>query len=559
MTPTPRGHTDMEENPHSTITINDPANQLLSTHLAPVIQRISADRLASKDAVIPPTSNNRLSGIRGPRMLDRCKPTHVERADGSEPFSRGLPQLRSSPPTTFRQPEEDDSDIDDILDRYTTQRPSYPLTPLHRGGHTAARSRRHFTLSLDPSALSISEGLQRIARRQHLDLLTPVNKFSSRSRAHRKYSSVSALERSSAFSQTFQRHKRSSIIPLDEWAEAGTPLSGSSSQFYSDRLRGHPRQRGSSTPVPGRATHVQESVQPGPSMNKTSLDHMLQVQATQTASKTSLFFAKHAHMDTLPRGFAERRRSPSSNHSSTSSGFSYIEPSSSPERAIDILARIKGHRSADQEIPETEEENFGSSVSFTASDARSHTKIRRAEIENTKASAMLVLGGPSEILSLEPFDPEIQTVHGTPTAVPNQAPARSHPVLSLASIATVIDVQPIQPASKLSVTAAITIFKLPPIVPTESDPQPNVRASPHPRVPVKPNSKNGLTPVAIIKITSAWLLCSLARSIVRSIATAEPVQASRFVADLVFSMVLAVMTCVGFHTTFGGGFEGLWG
>ena len=157
-----------------------------------------------------------------------------------------------------------------------------------------------------------------------------------------------------------------------------------------------------------------------------------------------------------------------------------MEPSSSPEPAIDILARAVSRKSADQEIEETEEEDCNSKMSVAL------------------LKVTLSLAGPFEVLSSEPTSLGDQR-----ESVPMQPPVTISHDVSLAATATVVGIQPTHPETKFSVAVTKTVFEKHPLVPAEAEDQPNTAES------------SGLTPLFTVVIISARILCALLRSIVR--------------------------------------------
>ena len=131
-----------------------------------------------------PSVNSSLFGPRMPKMHNRCTLPRIERSDGSRPLSRELLELPSSSAMTIVRSEYDGSDIDDIIDRYTTRFPSSPLTPSqHRctATRSATRLYRHTSPMPQPglSFLPIPQGLLRAAARQAAGLFNLMHESSS--------------------------------------------------------------------------------------------------------------------------------------------------------------------------------------------------------------------------------------------------------------------------------------------------------------------------------------------------------------------------------------------
>ena len=503
----------------------------------------SIDDLVSP--LLPPTASSKLFGPRIPRLQNRCTLPRIKCSDGSRFFSQEPLELSSNPPVASARSEYDESDIDDIVSRYTTALPSSPPTSLqHRRAAALSytRSLRFSSPHHGSVSVPISRALQRIDTCGNIAFSTPVYGSSLSPSRLRKYSSVSSLASSpslgcsTAFgtpvSRAFLRHKRSSTTLLDGWAEAGNPLSpGASRLFRSSPLRDHWNKQIGSNPLLVTGLTAKKYMQSARSANKPSPDET----TTLHARIPSPALVTQSHLEGQSNTVAEPPQCPSSG---TSSAFSFVEPFSSPEPAIDILARAEGRKSADQEIKEIEAENFRDSLSATYPPSRheqgfapnpSHSDQEQPGVV-AKRTQSLVLVDPREIFSYVP-----KSATGGPDGVSTRTCAAGQ----CPSFATVITTAKIRPKPSMTILST-------------SEPKKLSKQASVSSMKVRASFSRGLTFVAAVTIFRAWMLCALLRSIVRSVIAAEPVHLGSVVADLVLAMVLAVSTCFVFHLSLNG-------
>lgn len=210
--------------------------------------------------------------------------------------------------------------------------------------------------SSSPLPDAVSQDLQRIAACDNTRFLTFGYELDYSPLTHGKYSSVPFMTNSlgpkrshtssTSVSRSFNRHKRSLTAPLNEWAEARSPLPRIALQrFRSCSLRDGQHKRVGLRPSASETVNDQANIWSASAANKSSSGHA-------TTLPTAGMYSRKSQ----PLDFAEPQRPPTSESSNSSSNFSFVEHSSSPEPAIGILARAECRRSADQEINKTEQE-----------------------------------------------------------------------------------------------------------------------------------------------------------------------------------------------------------
>lgn len=548
-----------------------------------------------------------LFGTRIPRLKNRCILPRIERADGSTPISRELLELPSSPPTASVRSEYSDPEIEDILSRYTTPTPSRYTTEVASSPSILAQHRRTTTSLSDglcsysspaPQAgygtLPTSRGLQRVAARQGVAIPSPILRSSFSHSTHKKYSSASPLEHpqdlrpvgvfSTPSSRSLPRHKRSSTAPLDEWVEAGSPLFDNSSHLCQNGSWQDSRDvRTSPSPIIDGVTDGRPNFQSPPSSNDSTSCHMLSRIMTPPAPSTPSTLGVQSRLVSQLETFVDVQRSASPLSSVASSEFSFVEPSSSAEPAMDILARAEGRRSADQKIREIEEANFRSSVSAPLPDNAEHASFGQQELRfdddecssvsapsdagqqesaparkdaqytevETTPTQGLTIASVQELFSHAPTHPRNKANEGG-EQVFKQTFAPGDRALSLTATTTAVDIWSAKPGAKLTVAMPKTMFEQTTVGSAETEAHRNDGRPPAGSTSNVSLPDGGLTPLAIVLILSAWILCALLRSVVRSMATAEPVQASWVIADLLIAIAAALVTCIGFHVSLGG-------
>ncbi|KAF1925163.1 uncharacterized protein M421DRAFT_8227 [Didymella exigua CBS 183.55] len=260
------------------------------------------------------------------------------------------------------------------------------------------------------------------------------------------------------------------------------------------------------------------------------------------------------------------------------SSFSFVEPFSSPEATTEVLARAKGRKSADQQIIEEEasrssrnvllsyppeqasldqqelqlDDDECPSVSAPSDTGQQEATHAQNDVQYTEAKLRaledLLVAESQKLSSGAPrhpqLTPNIREVQTTEHAIPPGKHALSHTATT-----TVLDERPMRPMVQLSITAFKTVFERHPVSLAGADAQQNEAQLSNSSTPDASLPDGGLTPLAIVVIVSAWVLCALLRSLVRSMANGESVQGGWIVEDLTVAIVSAVMTCIGFHVS----------
>ena len=404
--------------------INDAGSPL---PLSPLLEQqegnIAANNRPTDDEVVmaPLSTNSQSFGRRDLRLQNRCILPRVERADGSAPFSRELLELPFSPPTTWALPGHYEPDIDEVVSRYATPTPSQhtssaPSSPSLSAQHLqAARGleERSHDYSPFPTPLAdagtprTSRGLLRVAARQSAAHSSPFGSSGSSQSLHKKYNSVSTfghpqdMRQYSTFStppsSSHLRHKRSSTEPLNEWVEARSPSIPESIQFdQHDRAHDVGKVENWNDQADYNLTDPQSLLAsdslrlgqiPSEDSNSKSLGEpslfgdLVDVQRPSPREmipewpQPPPLSGNHDRSVSEFENFVDVQRPYSPLSSAGSSDFSFVEPSSSPEPAKDILARVERSKSGEQQNSEIKEEDPWRSMIVAAANS-DHDELR---------------------------------------------------------------------------------------------------------------------------------------------------------------------------------------
>lgn len=609
--------------------------------LEPILEQqedgIEANNHLDDDEVImaPLSTSSRLFGRRVLRLQNRCTLPRVERADGSRPSSRELIELPSSPPAASVQSGGYVPDLEEVVSRYATPTPDHntpsisssPAVLAHQRRTAMGLGDRTFGYSSPASRSNFnfvprSHALQRIAACQAAINSSPGSGPEYNQPTHRKYNSVSTLGHprgmrhfgtfSTSTTHSHLRHKRSSTEPLDEWIEAGSPISEESSQLKSGGLP-HDAELATNTPaVDMQANDDRESSRSLPPSHG-SIHHQSSSETStpQSPGESSLpdnfVDVQRPSPREMPTGllrpstpsggqspsagqiedFVDIKRPSSSLSSAASSDFSFVEPTRSPEPAKDILARAEGRKSAEQEIKDIEEEDFRSNMNGKAADsvalASSYSQERRFDADGCLP---VIVSSDSDKRTTAPMREVVQQVKSGPSPLvkdvahtgsreltvgvpphPQETPIMEEAQASVSAVYTSDEIQPVaattgppgtqpaQPAARLSIFKPTTVFEQDPVAQVETAAQQIELQQAKSTSSESSIPHGGLMPLAAVIIVSAWMLCALLRSLVRSMANVERVQADCVFADMIVSVMLVVATCVAFHVSLGGHVE----
>jgi hypothetical protein len=539
------------------------------------------NRLTDGEVVMRPLStDSRLFGGRVLRFQNRYTLPRVEWADGSTPFSRELLELPPSPLTIRAQPDHHEPNIEELVTRYASPTPSQhtpssPSSPSLSTQHWQAarglnyRTHDYFPFPApraDADLLRTSRSLLRVAARQSAAHSSPFERSGINQSFHRKNNSVSTFGQpqdtrqsgasSASLPRSRLRHKRSSTEPLDEWIEAGSLLVDNPSKLRTaGPLRASEEERSGSLLAVTEATRALRSTPSTPDHSSSS--YMISHLTSTTLPSKSLSLS----MDLL-EDFVDFQRSSSlsSSGASSSSDFSFLEPHSLLEPAVDILARAESRKSVEQRIKDVAELRFdgggGSSVGASSEVRQTEAPSARKDVQDPGVEPSLVESMAVADFSALPSTAPTQALGSSAVEevqVTEQVLVATNVVTDAATV--VIDTQPTRQVRQLSLITPKVVFEQLPLNLAETDSVPSEARPPSNSSPGAPLPHDGLNPLAIVIIVGAWISCALLRSLVRSMANAEPVQASRLILNLLVAVVLAVVTCVGFHVSLGGRVE----